>query len=117
MHLQTQTNGGQRPVPSVTDSLDRMVDAAQKVVADEVSLLGVEVSSGISAAFQSSVLLLLGTVFLAIGWVLVLMTAFEAVAPRVGGFAALGLLAACNLVPGIVLLVVGRRRLKDIGNG
>ena len=49
-----------------------MVDAAQKVVADEVNLLGVEVSFGISTAFESSVLLLLGTLFLAIGWVLVL---------------------------------------------
>jgi len=116
MHL--QTNGAtERSVPSVTDSLDRMVDAAQKVAADEVSLLGAEVSSGISTAFQSSVLLLLGTVFLAIGWVLVLMTTFEAVAPRAGGFAALGLLAVCTLVPGIALLLVGRRRLKEIGRG
>ena len=116
MHL--QTNGAtERSVPSVTDSLDRMVDAAQKVAADEVSLLGAEVSSGISTAFQSSVLLLLGTVFLAIGWVLVLMTTFEALAPRAGGFAALGLLAVCTLVPGIALLRVGRRRLKEIGRG
>ena len=116
MHL--QTNGAtERSVPSVTDSLDRMVDAAQKVAADEVSLLGAEVSSGISTAFQSSVLLVLGTVFLAIGWVLVLMTTFEALAPRAGGFAALGLLAVCTLVPGIALLLVGRRRLKEIGRG
>ena len=116
MHL--QTNGAtERSVPSVTDSLDRMVDAAQKVAADEVSLLGAEVSSGISTAFKSSVLLLLGTVFLAIGWVLVLMTTFEALAPRAGGFAALGLLAVCTLVPGIALLLVGRRRLKEIGRG
>jgi Putative Actinobacterial Holin-X, holin superfamily III len=116
--MQLQTNGArERQVPSVTDSLDRMVDAAQKVVADEVSLLGVEVSSGISAAFQSTVLLLLGTVLLAVGWVLVLMAAFQALAPRVGGLSAFGLLAVCNLVPGIVLLVVGRGRLKDIANG
>lgn len=116
--MQLQTNGArERPAPSVTDSLDRMVDAAQKVVADEVSLLGDEVSSGISTAFQSTVLLLVGTVLLATGWVLVLMAAFEALAPRVGGLAALGLLAVCNLVPGIGLLLVGRHRLKDIGNG
>ena len=116
MRLQTKV-ARERPVPTVTDSLDRMVDAAQKVVADEVNLLGVEVSSGISTAFQSTVLLLLGTVLLAVGWVLVLMAAFEALAPRVGGLAASGLLAVCNLVPGIVLLVVGRRHLKAIANG
>jgi len=116
MRLQTKV-ARERPIPTVTDSLDRMVDAAQKVVADEVNLLGVEVSSGISAAFQSTVLLLLGTVLLAVGWVLVLMSAFEALAPRVGGLAAFGPLAVCNLVPGIVLLVVGRRHLKAIANG
>ena len=116
--MQLQTNGArERPLPSVTDSLDRMVDAAQKVVADEVNLLGVEVSSGISTAFQSTVLLLLGTVLLAVGWVLVLMGAFQALAPRIGGLAAFGLLAVCNLVPGIALLMIGRRHLKDIGNG
>ena len=116
MHL--QTNGArERPVPTVTDSLDRMVDAAQKVMADEVHLLGLEVSSGISTAFQSTVLLLLGTVLLAVGWVLVLMGAFQALAPRIGGLVAFGLLAVCNLVPGIVLLVVGRRHLKDIAHG
>jgi uncharacterized membrane protein YqjE len=116
MQLQTRS-ATVRPVPSVTDSLDRMVDAAQKVIADEVNLLGVEVSSGISTAFQSTVLLLLGTVLLAVGWVLGLMAAFQALAPRVGGLAAFGLLAVCNLVPGIVLLVIGRRHLKDITHG
>ena len=116
--MQLQTNGArERPLPSVTDSLDRMVDAAQKVVADEVNLLGVEVSSGISTAIRSSIMLLLGTVLLAIGWVLILMGAFQALAPRIGGLVAFGLLAVCNLVPGIVLLVVGRRHLKDIAHG
>ena len=116
--MQLQTNGAsERPVPSVTDSLDRVVDAAQKVMADEVSLLGVEVSSGISTAIRSSIMLLLGTVLLAIGWVLVLMTAFEALAPRSGNFAALGVLAACNLVLGMVLFLIGRRQMRDIGNG
>jgi hypothetical protein len=45
------------------------------------------------------------------------MAMFEALAPRIGALPALGLLAACNLVPGIVLLVVGRRHLKDIAHG
>ena len=116
--MQLQTNGAsERPVPSVTDSLDRMVDAGHKVIADQVNLLGVEVSSGISTAFQSTVLLLLGTVLVALGWVLVLMAAFDALSPRIGALTALGLLAVCNLVPGIVLLVIGRRHLKDIAHG
>jgi len=116
--MQLQTNGArERSGPSVTDSLDRMVDAAQKVVADEVNLLGVEMSSGISTAFQSTVLLLLGTVLLGVGWILVLMAVFEALAPRIGPLPAFGLLAFCNLMPGIALLMIGRRHLKDIGNG
>jgi hypothetical protein len=116
--MQLQANGArERPVPSVTDSLDRMVDAGQKVIADQVNLLGVEVSSGISTAFQSTVLLLLGTVLLGLGWILVLMAAFNALSPRIGALPALGLLAVCNLVPGIVLLVIGRRHLKAIAHG
>ncbi len=116
MHL--QANGSdQRPAPSLTDSLDRMVDAAQKVVGDEVSLLGVELSSALSGALRNSALMLLATVLLAIGWVIALMAAFEILAPRFGALQTLGALAALNLLGGGVLIVGARHRLKDIGDG
>jgi hypothetical protein len=116
--MQLQTNGSdQRPVPSLTDSLDRMVDAAQKVVADEVNLLRVDVSSAVAGALQSGALLLIGTAFLAIGWVIGLMAAFEMLAPRFGALGVLAALAAVNLLGGVGLLVGVRRYLKDLGDG
>jgi len=116
--MQLQTNGSdQRPVPSLTDSLDRMVDAAQKVVGDEVSLLRAELSSVLTGALHSGALLLLGTALLAIGWTVVLMAAFEMLAPRLGALGTLVVLASVNLLGGAILLVVSRRRGKEIGNG
>ena len=116
--LQPQTNGGgPREVPSVTESLDRMVDAAQKVVADEVNLLRVEVFSAATAALLSGVLLLLGTALVTIGWVIVLMTLFEVMAPRLGTLGTLAALAGLNLLPGIVLLVRARGGARELGHG
>jgi hypothetical protein len=116
--LQPHTNGAAgRSVPSLTESLDHMVDAAQKVVGDEVNLLRVEVSSAASTALHGGAMLLLGTAWLAIGWVVALMAAFQIVAPRLGTLATLGALAALNLVPGIALLAGARRALTELGNG
>ena len=116
--LQVESNGAvQRPVPSLTESLDRMVDAAQKVVGDEVSLFRADVTSATTNALHSGGMLLLGTAFLAIGWATALMAAFQVLAPRVGALATLVGLALLNLLGGVLLLVGARRRLKEIGNG
>src|SRR5262249_21011536 len=116
--MQLQTNGsGERPVPSLADSFERMVDAAEKVVGDEVDLLGVEVSSVVSEALQSGALLLLGTASLAIGWVIALMAAFQVLAPRLGTLGPLVALAAFNLVAVVVLPGVARRQLRGLGDG
>jgi hypothetical protein len=117
--LHLQNNGSvQRPVPTVTESLDRMVDAAQKVAGDEVALLRAEASSAASAAIQSGALLLLATAMLAIGWVIAMMAAFQLLAPRLlGTLAALASLSVFNILCGVLFLVVARRRLKELRNG
>jgi hypothetical protein len=116
--LQVESNGAaQRPVPSVTESLDRMVDAAQKVVGDEVSLLRADVTWATTHAVQSGAMLLLATALLVIGWVIALMAAFQVMAPRVGTLETLVGLALLNLLGGVLLLVGARRRLKEVGNG
>jgi Putative Actinobacterial Holin-X, holin superfamily III len=112
------TNGSaERSTPSVTESLDRMVDAAQKVVGDEVSLLRMEVSAAVSRALRSGAMLFLGTVLLAIGWVIVQMAAFHLLAPRLGTLGTLAALAAVNLLPGIALLMGVRRGWAEVGHG
>ena len=116
--LQLENNGSlQRPVPTVTESLDRMVDAAQKVAGDEVALLRAEISSAAAAAIQSSALLLLATAMLAIGWVVALMAAFQLLAPRLGALGTLACLSVFNILCGVLLLVGARRRLKELRDG
>jgi len=116
--LQVESNGAvQRPVPSVTESLDRMVDAAQKVVGDEVSLFRADVTSATTRALQGGGMLLLATALLAIGWAIALMTAFQVLAPRVGALGTLVGLALLNLLGGVLFLVGARRRLREVGNG
>jgi len=113
-----QDNGTvERPVPTVAESFDRMVDAAQKVAGDEVALVRAEISSATSAAIQSSALLLLGTAMLAIGWVIAMMAVFQVLAPRLGTLGALACLAAFNILCGVFLLVGARRRLKELRDG
>jgi Putative Actinobacterial Holin-X, holin superfamily III len=116
LHLQND-GSVQRPVPTVTESLDRMVDAAQKVAGDEVALLRAEVSSAASAAIQSAAVLLLAAAMLAIGWVIAMMAAFQVLAPRLGGLATLAGLSVFNILCGVLFLVGARRRLKELRDG
>jgi len=113
-----ESNGdSERPVPSVIGSLDRMVDAAQSVVGDEVNLLRVEVSSAVSTGLLSAAMLLVVIMLMAIGWVIVLMIAFQMLAPRLGGLGTMVALAALNIVLSIALLVRTRRELAGVGHG
>jgi hypothetical protein len=116
--LHLQNNGSvQRPVPTVTESFDRMVDAAQKVAGDEVALLRAEVSSAGSAAVKSGAMLLLATAMLAMGWVIAMMAAFQLLAPRLGALATLASLSGFNVLCGVLFLVGARRRLKEFRDG
>lgn len=111
--LQLEQNGsGQRPVPSVTESLDRMVDAAQKVVGDEVSLFRADVTSATAHAMQSGAMLLMAAVLFAIGWVIASMAIFQVLASQVGALEALVALALFNLLAGVLLLLAARHRLR-----
>lgn len=107
----------ERPAPSVTDSLDRVVDAAQNVVADQVELLRVEVASAVTSALHSGAMLCVGTALLALGWVLVLMVGFQLLAPRLGPLGALAVLAAINLIGGTALMAGARRDSGESDRG
>lgn len=116
--LELQHNGtAHRPPPTVTESLDRMVDAAQKVVGDEVNLLRAEVSSATIVALQIGGMAMIATAMLAVGWVIAMMAAFQVVAPQIGALATLACLSGLNLVIAVLLLVGARRRLRVLGNG
>src|SRR5262245_25668686 len=92
-------------VPSVTESLDRMVEAAQNVAGDELKLLRIEAMAAVTSALRSGALGLGGTLFLAIGWIIALMAVFLVLAPRLGTLATLGVLIAANVLPGVALVL------------
>jgi len=103
--------------PSVTESLDRMVDAAQNVVADEMKLLRVQAITSINTALRSAGMLAAGTLLLGVGWIIALMAVFQGLAPRLGALETLGVLIAANVLPGLALVVAARRRTPESGHG
>jgi hypothetical protein len=104
-------------VPSVTDSLDRMVGAAQNVLGDEAKLLRVEVTSALTSALRSAAMALGGTVFLSVGWIIALMAVFQLLVPRLGTLGTLAVLIAANVLPGIGLVLGSWRGAKEPGRG
>jgi hypothetical protein len=107
----------QPAVPSVTESLDRVVDAAQNVVGDEVKLLRVEAMSSITSALRSGAMALGGTMLLGIGWIISLLVGFLVLAPRLGTLPALGVLIAANVLPGVALVLGAWRGFSEPGRG
>ena len=107
----------ERTVPSVTDSLDRMVDAAQNVVGDQVQLLRVDATAAVTSALQSGALVLGGTALLVVGWIIALMAAFQLLAPHLGTLGTLAVLVALNVLPGIALVVGAWRGAAELGRG
>lgn len=95
--------------PTVTDSLDRMVDAAQNnVVGDQVLLLRGGVTSAVGWALQSGGPVLGGTALLVVCWIIALMATFQLLAPDLGTLGTFGVLIALNVLPGIAILVAWR---------
>jgi hypothetical protein len=104
-------------VPTVSESLDRMVDAAQNVLADEMRLLRAEAITSINTALRSAALMAAGTLLLGVGWIIALMAVFQVLAPRLGTLETLGVLIAANVLPGVALVLAARRRTPESRHG
>jgi hypothetical protein len=104
-------------VPSVTESLDRMVDAAQNVVADEMKLLRVQAITSINTSLRSAGMLAAGALLLGVGWIIALMAVFQVLAPRLGTLETLGVLIAANVLTGLALVLAAGRRTSGSGRG
>ena len=109
------TNGGYArqfpvaaPAPTVADSLDRVVDATQNLVGDQIDLLRAELTSGFRSTARVGAMLVSGAVLVTLSWVALLMAGYAAVVPLLRPELALVLLGAINLVPGLGLLLAAR---------
>jgi hypothetical protein len=112
---------GHARTPTVTDSLDHMVNAAQNVVGDQIGLLKFEVTTTMTALMmallRAAAMALLGTAMLLIGWVIVLRAALQALEPRIGGVGAVASLVAVNVVLGVGLLMAAARARGEVRRG
>lgn len=95
--------------PTVIEALDRAVDAVQNIVADQIALLKTDVTRAGRSAALTVAMLVVGGVFLLIGWLIGMLFAHAALAPRIGPMGSLLLLAGGHLVIGIGLVVAARR--------
>jgi hypothetical protein len=108
---------GHARTPTVTDSLDHMVNAAQNVVGDQIGLLKFEVTTTMTALLRAAAMALLGTAMLLIGWVIVLRAGLQALEPRIGGVGAVASLVAVNVVLGVGLLMAAARARGEVRRG
>ncbi len=94
--------------PTVVEALDRAVDAVQNIVGDQIALLKTDVSTATRSAVRTTAMVIAGSVFLLIGWVIALMFANVVLAPRIGVMRSLLALAGTHLVIGAGLFIAAR---------
>ena len=99
-----------REETSVVAAVVDVLDAGQRVLLDRIELLSVEARAAGSNALASLAFLLAGLGLLLIGWVAINAVAVVLLAPLWSHAAAIGLVAAVNLVAGATALALARRR-------
>jgi 4-hydroxybenzoate polyprenyltransferase len=99
--------------PTVTGAIDRVVDAAQGLVADEVALARVQIESTLVGAFTGSALLLIGICFALGAWTVAMIAAYELLITRMTPLTSLGIVAAVNVVVAIAFIASGAARLRQ----
>lgn len=100
------------PAPSVSESFDRVVDAAQGLAVDQMRLIRLEVEATLLRMGVGVGLVLVGLVLLLSGWVTALGGLFHLLTRWMPPSAALGILTALNLALGAGVAYVGSRRLR-----
>jgi uncharacterized membrane protein YqjE len=102
---------GQDTLPSVTESLDRVVDGVQKVVGSQLDLFRLDVSSAATSALLQGAMAMGGILFLIMGWGVFLVAAYWTLEPSTGALPALAVLGTANVVVGLSLLAGTRREV------
>lgn len=96
--------------PTVTSALDRMVDAAQQVVVDQVRLARLEAQSALADTARDSALVGAGAIVLLLAWVFAMIALQTLLVRYLDPAAGYGILAGANAVIGAALVTVGRSR-------
>jgi uncharacterized membrane protein YqjE len=97
--------------PSVAQSLDRLVDAAQGLAADQVGLVKLEIESTMVRLSVGALFVVLGLLVMISGWVAGLCGLHLVLSQWMHPAASLGLLAVTTLAVGGAVAYLGARRL------
>lgn len=103
--------------PTVTGALDRMVDAVQGVVGDQIALARLEAETAVRRVLAGGGLLAAGGVFALVGWMVLLAAAHALLRERLHPAASLAILTAVNLAIAAGLALAGRASLRAAAGG
>jgi hypothetical protein len=99
-------------VPSVPGALDRLVDAAQQVVADEVDLARLEAHEMLRRTLSGAALLMLGTLLAAMAWGAIMFAAHALLVQRMAPWQSLGVIALVSGFLGAGAAIAGVQRAR-----
>jgi hypothetical protein len=99
-------------VLSVPGALDHLVEAAQQVVADQVSLVRLEAHETLRRTLNGAALLMLGTLLAAMAWGAVMIAAHDLLAQRMAPWQSLGVIGLANGFLGAGAVIAGVRRAR-----
>lgn len=107
--------------PTVTSALDRMVDAAQQVVVDQVRLARVEAQEALARTARDSVMVAVGGIILLVAWIFGMVALHGLLVRWLDPAASLGIIAGANAVIGGAFVGVGLSRVtgdeRETANG
>src|SRR5262245_1237680 len=113
MRAETQLGMNVNEAPSVTHAVERVVDAAQHLVLDQVGLLRLEAKVIAQDTMARGALVAIALMVLSVTWGFLVAIAYLVLETRVPSpVARLGILAAVHGVIGAVLLIVGMQRVR-----
>jgi putative superfamily III holin-X len=98
--------------PTVTDAIDRAVDAAQGLVGDEIALARLNVESALTGTVVGAILVVVGACLGMGAWTALLVAAYQYSTAWMPSIESLAAIAGVNAVLALALVLVGRRRLR-----
>lgn len=100
------SNGG----PSAVDALDRLVDAAQNVISDQIDLARLETRDALRALLVQGALLVLGLCMVGVAWAALMVAADDLIGNRLPPWLRHGTIALVSGGVGVALAIAALRQ-------
>jgi hypothetical protein len=101
---------------TVERAIDRLAEAAQSVVADQIEAARLDVKLAGGRMLRSAALLVVGALMLGGSWTALTLAAYVLLAPRLSPEQRLGLIALAHGLLGLGFLLAGARAMKADGS-